>query len=136
MKGYSPGKLLFGRDMILPIRHKVDWELIRHQNKTQSNEDNTHKNRNRVDHNYKIVDKIVPTNHNAHKYETPHNFPFAITWCFNNNTINIQYSLIKIRHNIHCIMPYEYDTNIGDIKPKNMCDDINILSPGIYFCIK
>ena len=25
LKGYSPGQLLFGRDMILPIRHKVDW---------------------------------------------------------------------------------------------------------------
>ena len=26
---YSPGQLIFGRDMILPIKHRVDWELIR-----------------------------------------------------------------------------------------------------------
>ena len=25
LKGYSLGQLLFGRDMILPIKHKVDW---------------------------------------------------------------------------------------------------------------
>ena len=24
-KCYSPGPLVFGRDMILPIKHKVDW---------------------------------------------------------------------------------------------------------------
>ena len=26
---YSPGQLIFGREMILPIKHRVDWELIR-----------------------------------------------------------------------------------------------------------
>ena len=29
--GYSPGQLMFGRDMILLIKHRVDWELIRQQ---------------------------------------------------------------------------------------------------------
>ena len=28
-KGYSPVKLIFVRDMIPPIKHMVDWELIR-----------------------------------------------------------------------------------------------------------
>ena len=32
LKGCSPGKLVFGRDMILPIKHTVGWELIHHQN--------------------------------------------------------------------------------------------------------
>ena len=31
LKVYSPGKSVFGRDMILPIKHTVDWELINHQ---------------------------------------------------------------------------------------------------------
>ena len=25
LKGYIPGQLGFGRDMILPIKHRVDW---------------------------------------------------------------------------------------------------------------
>ena len=29
LKGCSPCQLVFGHDMILPIKHKVDWELIR-----------------------------------------------------------------------------------------------------------
>ena len=46
LKGYSPGQLVFGYDMILQIKHTVDWALIRQQNQTQINEDNIHKNRN------------------------------------------------------------------------------------------
>ena len=30
-KGYSLGKFIFVRDMILPIKHRLDWELIRQQ---------------------------------------------------------------------------------------------------------
>ena len=25
LKGYIPGQLFFGRDIILPIKHKLDW---------------------------------------------------------------------------------------------------------------
>ena len=38
---YSPGKLIFGRDMILQIKHRVDWELICQRKQTQINRDNT-----------------------------------------------------------------------------------------------
>ena len=34
LKGYSLGQLVFGCDMIIPIKHTVDWELIRQQNQT------------------------------------------------------------------------------------------------------
>ena len=40
LKGYSLVQLIFVRDMILPIKHRVDWYLIR-QKKTQMNRDNT-----------------------------------------------------------------------------------------------
>ena len=43
LKFYSPGQLLFGRDMVLPIKHKVDWSLIRQRKQTQINKDNIHK---------------------------------------------------------------------------------------------
>ena len=47
-KGYSLGQLIFVRGMILPIKHEVDWELIRQQKQTQLNKDNTRENKNRV----------------------------------------------------------------------------------------
>ena len=37
IKVYGPGQLIFGRDMILPIKNTVDWELMRQQNQTQIN---------------------------------------------------------------------------------------------------
>ena len=60
-KGYSPGQLIIGRDMILPIKHRVDWELVRQQNKTQINRDNTRENKHRVDYYYKVGDKVMLT---------------------------------------------------------------------------
>ena len=121
--------------MILSIKYKVDWELIRQQKQTQINKDNIYENRNRVYHDYNAVDKVMITDHVTYKYETSYKGTFAITWCFTNGTVNLQYGPIKIKHNIRRIKPYKYDTKVEDIEPKNMYDDINILSPVIYLCI-
>ena len=126
MKRYSQGQLVFGHDIILPIKHLADSKLIRQRNQTQINKYNTHKNRNQVKHGYNIRDKAMLNNHTAYNYETPYKGPFFITRCFTNGTVNIQYGLIKIRHNIRQINPYKSDTNVEDIIPKNMCDDVNI----------
>ena len=78
-KGYSPGKLIFGRDMILLIKQRVDWELIRKRKQTLINRDNTQDNKHRVDYDYKVRDKVMLTNHTSYKYETPYKGPFVIT---------------------------------------------------------
>ena len=31
LKVYSPGQLVFDRDTIIPLKHKVNWKLIRQQ---------------------------------------------------------------------------------------------------------
>ena len=68
LKGYSPGKLVFGRDIIILIKHTVDWELIRQQNQTQINKDNIHENRNQFYHNYKVKNKVILNNQTTYKY--------------------------------------------------------------------
>ena len=60
-KRLSPGQLIFGRDKILPIKHKVDWELIRQQKQTQIKRDKTRENKNRVNHDYKVEDDVILT---------------------------------------------------------------------------
>ena len=62
IKYYSPGKLVPGCDIILPIKHNVYWELIYQQNHKQINKDNIRENIIRVDHNYKVGDKVILTN--------------------------------------------------------------------------
>ena len=126
LKSYSLGQLLFGRDMILLIKNTEDWELISQQNQTIINKDNICKNKNRVDHKYKVGDKIMINNRAAYRYETQYKGLFMITWCWNNGTVIIKYGPIQIRHNISQINPYKSDTKVEDINPKNMCDNVNI----------
>ena len=65
-------------------------------------------------------------NHTAYKYETPYKVIFVITRCFTNGTVNLYYGPTEIKYNISRIKPYKTDTNVEDINPKNMCDDVNI----------
>ena len=64
----------------------------------------------------------------ALKYETSYNGTFEITQCFTNARVTLEYGPIQIRHNIRWINPYIFDTNVEDINPQNMCDNVNILS--------
>ena len=51
--------------MIIPIKHKVDWELIRQQNQTQINKYKIRKNNNGVYHDYKVEDKFMLDNNDT-----------------------------------------------------------------------
>ena len=64
--------------------------------------------------------------YNAYKYETPYTGPFVITRCFDNITVNLQCGAVQIMYNIRCIKPYNSDTNVEYINPKNMSDNVNI----------
>ena len=104
----------------------VDLDLIRHRNQTQINKDNIRKNRNIVDHDYKVGDNVILTNHTACKYETPFKGPFVITKFFTNVTVNFQCGVAQIRYNICRINPYKSDTRVDDSSSKNMSDEGNI----------
>ena len=66
---YIPVQLVFGRDMILLIKHMVEQKSIHHWNKTQINKYNIREDNKRVDHNYKVGDEVMRNNHAAYKYE-------------------------------------------------------------------
>ena len=121
--------------MILLIKHKVDWELIHQQKQMQINKYNIHKNIKQIDHGYEARDKVMLNNHDAYKYETSYKGSFLITQCWTNGTVTIQYGATKSRHNIRCIKPYKFDTNVEYITTENIYDDVKILSPVIYLCI-
>ena len=56
----------------------------------QINKDNIRKNRNQVDHDYKVGDKFMINNNTAYKYETPYKGPFLIKQCWANGTVLLQ----------------------------------------------
>ena len=98
--------------MVIPIDHRVDWELIRQQKQTQINRYNTQENKHIVDYDYKVRDNEILTNHTTYKYETPHKGPFVITQCFTNTTVMLQYGETEMRYNIRCIELYKSDTKV------------------------
>ena len=105
--------------MIIPRKHKVDWELICQRNQTKINKDNIRENIKIVDHDYKVRDKVMLNNNAAYKYETPYKFPFVIKPFWTYGTVILHCGSIKTMYNIRCIKPYTYDTNIEDINPEN-----------------
>ena len=61
LKCYSPEQILFGRDMIIPIKHKLNSGLICQKRKTQINKENIRKNSKIIYHDYKLGDKDILT---------------------------------------------------------------------------
>ena len=104
----------------------MDWELIRQKKQTQINKDNTRENKHRVDYDYKVGDKVMLTNHNVYKYETPYKGLFVITQRFTNGTVNLQYGATQIMYNIRRIKPYKSYTKVEDFISINMSDEVNI----------
>ena len=98
-KVHSSCKLVFGRDIILPKKDKVDWELIDQKKKAQTNKDNIRKIRYRVDYDYKLGDNAILTKHTAKKCETPYMGSFFITKCFTNGTVKLK----MVQHKLHII---------------------------------
>ena len=102
-KGYSLGQLIFFRNRIPLINHKLDWESIRQRKQAQINKYNISENRHRVDHDYKVGENIMITKHTEYKYEPTYTSPFVITQRFINSMVNLQNGAIKIRYNIRRI---------------------------------
>ena len=125
-KVYSPGQLLSFRDIIIMIKHKVDWELLCQKNQAQINKYNILENRHRLDFDYKVRDKIMLTKHTAYKYETPYMVTFVIKKYFANGTVKLQNGATQNKYNIHCIEPYKYDTKVEYSSSKNMSGDVRI----------
>ena len=59
--GHSPAQLVFGRDMFLPVKRKIDWEDIRKRKQERIRKSNARENSNRIDHDFKKGDWVTLT---------------------------------------------------------------------------
>ena len=112
--------------MILPIKKRVDGELLRQRKQTPINKYTARENKNRVDYDYKVGDKVMLLNHTAYKYETRYKVPFVITKCFTDGSAMLQYGSIQITYIIGHIKPYKSDTKVEYFNPKKMDAAVNI----------
>ena len=110
----SPGQLVFGRDMILPIKFKADWALITQQKQETINKSNRAENKKRIPHEYNIGDKVLLEKPGKlRKMSTPRTGPYRILRVFTNGTIIIDKGSFHQRVNIRRVTPYhEREENI------------------------
>jgi transposase InsO family protein len=103
----TPGEIIFGRDMILPIQFKADWAAIIERKRSQVAKDNTRENKTRVPHVYNTGDLVLLTRPGIlPKLSTPREGPYKILRVFTNGTVRIQRGIVSQRVNIRRITPY------------------------------
>ena len=103
----SPGQLVFGRDMILPIQFKADWAVIQQLKQDETNKNNERENRKRIAHEYKVGDQIllkIPRRQRKHRKSREG--PYAIEQVNSNGTIRIRRRAIAETVNIRRVIPF------------------------------
>ena len=70
IKYKSSFQLVFGHDMILPIKHIADCKFIFHNNQAKIDKEVIHKNSNRINCDYIVGDQVWLRNKSAYKYKT------------------------------------------------------------------
>jgi hypothetical protein len=82
----TPGQLVFGRDMMLNIKHEANWEYIRVQKQNIKIKNNKAENAKRIPHTYNIGDKDLLKRGTEKRHETTYQGPFTITQVNENST--------------------------------------------------
>ncbi|MGH7954378.1 MAG: integrase, partial [Gloeomargaritales cyanobacterium] len=104
----TPGKLVFGRDMILDRPYQPDWQSIATTKIQQIQQNNERENRRRLLHHYQIGDQVL-VNHGrpGPKLRRRTEGPFEVVRVFTNGTVAIQRNpAIRERINIRRIRPF------------------------------
>jgi hypothetical protein len=109
----TPGQLMFGIDMVLPIKFVVDWGAIEQQRQKEMGRSNRIENASRISHDYKVGDKILlekPGN-NLRKLEATRPGPHTVTAIYTNGTVCIQKGKVNEIVNIRRLFPYFENAN-------------------------
>ena len=101
----TPGQLVYGRDMVLPIQFKADWAAIQQQKQKETKRNNERENKSRIPFEYKVEGKVLlKTPGLIAKHKTPRTGPYEIEQVYSNGTIRIRRGQISDRVNIR--VPY------------------------------
>jgi transposase InsO family protein len=103
----TPGQLVFGRDMLLPIKYKVDWAQLVQRKRDQVEKDNKRENNTRLRHQYKVGDKVLLTKPGiVPKMSLPREGPYTVLEVYTNGTVRIQRGPVSTRVNIRRLRPF------------------------------
>ena len=108
----TPGQLVFGRDMMLPIKYTANWKLIKERKQQRINDNNKRENKGRIPYNYQEGDLVmVKDDILGKKFKVPFQGPFKVLRVFSNGTLRLQMNKIQDTVNIRRCHPYKTKTN-------------------------
>jgi hypothetical protein len=104
----TPGQLVFGRDMVLPMKSMADWGTIEQQRQKEMALNNRRENASRISHDYKVGDNVLLKKPGKHlrKLESPRTGPHTVTAIYTNGTLCIQKGKVNESVNIRRLFPY------------------------------
>jgi len=103
----SPAQLVFGRDMLLPVKFVADWTRIRQNKQRIIADSNKSENSKRIPHEYNVGDRVLLTTPGQlRKLQAPRTGPYRVVHVHNNGTVTIQKGHVQQRVNIRRINPY------------------------------
>jgi hypothetical protein len=87
----TPGQLVFGRDMVLPINFVADWAAIEQQRQKEITRNNRRENASRINHDYKLGEKVLVKKPGKHprKLEATRAGPHIVVVMYINGTLCI-----------------------------------------------
>ena len=105
---YTPAQLVFGRDSILNVKHKANWKIIKERKQKLINKGNERENKNRIEHKYKVGDKVLLKNAWKTKFnQDAYIGPYTITTVRNNGTIRARKGRVTDTYNLRNIIPFK-----------------------------
>jgi hypothetical protein len=103
----TPGQLVFGRDMLLPIKFKANWAEIKARRQEEMRRNNERENKGRRAHDYNVGDQILLTDsRKKSKLSPPREGPYQVERVFTNGTLLIRRGAVSERVNIRRVSPY------------------------------
>ena len=103
----TPAQLVFGRDSVLNVQHEANWQLIKERKQKLINRGNIQENKSRLDHVYKIGDKVLLKNAWKTKFnQDSYLGPYTITAVRDNGTVRARHGIVTDTYNLRNITPY------------------------------
>ena len=110
---YSPAQLAFSCDMLFRQKVIIDWERLKASRNKQSLQNNAKENRKRLEHEYKVGDKVLiilkPYERRNNPKISPTTYssgPFTILAIYANGTVKLQRGAYTDIISIRRITPY------------------------------
>jgi hypothetical protein len=103
----TPAQLVFGRDMVLPIKFTTNWTRLRQKRQDEMKRNNARENKSRIAHEYSVGDKVLIEKPGIiPKLSTPRSGPYEVLRVNANGTLRIKRGNVTETINIRRVTPY------------------------------